>query len=210
MNISEAVRSLRKRLGKNQKQFAAMLGCRPNTVSRYELGSFSPGALVLIGLLHLAESAKLDAAAETGVIRRELRSLYDRGLIGGAPTADETIALMHSTSTAVLTQAQMGHEIMDILPEEKRRDFGLRQFIHAVTAVLEACDTVDQSVSDILHLWAAHSRNEAAVQFFREALGFLRGQLWARRLPSENVPENQAPNPSISAQKRKRGSDPGP
>ncbi|HEY9142110.1 MAG TPA: helix-turn-helix transcriptional regulator [Bryobacteraceae bacterium] len=180
MTIGEAVRSLRKRSGKNQKEFASVLGCQPNTVSRYELGIFPPGPLVLINLLHLAESASFDATVEKGVINGELKALYDRGLIGGGRSADETIALMSSVSAAMLRQGVIGHQLMDILPEKKRREFG-PQFMPAVAHVIEACDTVDQSVADILQLWAAHSRNKEATQYFREALGFLRGQLWVRR-----------------------------
>jgi transcriptional regulator with XRE-family HTH domain len=174
MTLGEAVKQVRKRLGKNQLEFARMLGCQRNTISRYELGTFSPGPLTLMNLLQFAESAGLKAAPEVEVISRELREQYDKGLMGGAGTLEETVALMRP-HLGIMRSAD---EILSILPEFKRMDFGFRQFVPAVAQVIHECATVDQSVTDILMMWKAHCSNEAAPQFFRDALGFLRARLW--------------------------------
>jgi transcriptional regulator with XRE-family HTH domain len=181
MTVADAVRRVRKRLGKNQTEFANMLRCQRNTVSRYELGSFSPGPVVLMSLLQLAESAGLTAKPEADVIMRELRAQHLLRLFGGSGTVEETIASMRPFLGVVRT----ADAILDVLPEEKRQDVGFRQFVPAVAQIIEACDTVDQSVTDILNMWKAHCSNEAAPQRFRDALGFLRAQLWKKDSAAE-------------------------
>jgi len=127
-------------------------------------------------LLQIAKSEGVGETDETATIMRELKAHYAQGHIGGGKDVEETISLMNP----VLAEIQRADPIMVTLPEQKRQDFGFRQFVPAVAHVIEACDTVDQSVTDFLHLWAAHSKNESAAQYFREAVGFLRGQLWGK------------------------------
>jgi len=50
-DVADAVRSVRKALGKSQDEFAEILGCRRNTVSRYELGKLMPGPIILVRML---------------------------------------------------------------------------------------------------------------------------------------------------------------
>ena len=183
MPIAEAVKSLRKRLGQSQAQFAELLACQRNTVSRYELGSFIPGPMVLMQLMGVAESAGPSAAAELDVIKQELKSFYSNGLIGisGGRTFEDWIAFNRQLSGSTFREAQRASELLEALPIDKRSDFGFRQFVPAVADVFEVCDTVDQSVTDILHLWAAHSKTSESAQRFRDALGFLRTHLWRKR-----------------------------
>jgi hypothetical protein len=133
----------------------------------------------------LANAAELGSSAAAGAFKQELSTLHARGLIGGGRTADETISLMLSTSAEVLRSSQRADQIFGALPEAKQRNPGFGQFVPAVANVMESCETVDQSVSDILNLWAAHSQYEEAAQYFRDALGFLRGQLWQPRRSAE-------------------------
>lgn len=190
MTIAEAVKGLRKRLGKSQRQFAELLCCQRNTVSRYELGTFPPGPHVLIQLLGMAETAGAGAAGEFEAIQRELRAYYDRNLIGGGRTAEETIALMRLVSGAEFREQQKAGSMLAELPEHKIKDLGFRQFIPAVAHVVEACNTVDQSVAEILHLWAAHWHESTAAQQFRNALEFLRFELFGKGAPqAETTPK---------------------
>jgi len=180
VTIAEAVRSLRKRLGKSQMEFAELLGCQRNTVSRYEIGAFLPSPFVLVHLLGMAETAGTEAAAESETITRELKAYCTHNLVGGGRTVEETIAMMRLVTGATFREIQRSHSLLAGLPEQKIKDYGFRQFAPAVAHVVEACGTVDQSVADILHLWAAHWHESATVQHFRAALEFLRFQLFAK------------------------------
>lgn len=191
MTIGEAVRRIRKRLGMNQMQFSEMVGCQLNTISRYELGKFPPGPITLMRILQIAKSAGLSMKEERDVIMRELKVQYDRGLVGGGQTVEETIALMGP----LLEEIQKADRILHAVPERKRQDYGFRQFIPAVAHTIEVCETVDQSVTDVLQLWAAHSQNEAAVQYFRDAVGFLRAQLWKKESPANTRQDTGAVKP---------------
>ena len=98
----------------------------------------------------------------------------------------------------ILGELQRADALMDILPEAKRHDWGFRQFIPAVSRLIETCETVDESIAEILRLWTAHGGKPDTAQRFRDALGFLRGNLWP-----------QGPEAGLTAktrrQKRERG-----
>ncbi len=176
MTVGQAVRSLRKRLGKNQLEFAELLSCQRNTVSRFELENLPPGPLILMRLLQIAKSSG-DSPDEEAAITRELKSRYEQGEIGGTVDVDALV----SRITPLLEELRRADVIMSALPMEKILDFGFRQFVPAVAHIIEKCDTVDQSVTDVLQLWAAHSKNKEVVEYFREAAGFLKGQLWNQK-----------------------------
>jgi len=131
---------------------------------------------MLMRLLQIADAAGLADAPEREAFMREMETQYDRGLFGGGKNLEEAVALMRPLTV----ELQRADEIMEVLPEAKRRDYGFRQFVPAVAHIIEACRTVDQSVSDILQLWAAHATKEETPRIFRDALGFLRAQLWPR------------------------------
>jgi transcriptional regulator with XRE-family HTH domain len=53
--LAIAIRLIRTRHGKSIEEFAAMLGCPPNSLAQYQLGRTRPGAGRLIRLLALAQ-----------------------------------------------------------------------------------------------------------------------------------------------------------
>lgn len=172
MTIAQAVRGLRKKLQKNQIEFAEMLGCQQNTVSRYEVGKLTPGPLVLIKLAQIA--SQHGAGEEKVPVDNLLRQQFETGIFSGGASAEEAIArLSPHVDRMLLTNA-----IMDLLPPDKRKDFGFRQFVPAVANIFYDCGVVAVSVSEILALWPAHWNNPIAEAAFRDALGFLRGRLW--------------------------------
>ena len=55
-----AVKRMRNRFGKTQEEFAEMVGCRANTVSRWERGEITPSGLALIRLIDMADAEERD------------------------------------------------------------------------------------------------------------------------------------------------------
>lgn len=166
MTAAEAIRHIRKRLGKNQAEFAQMLRCRQNTVSRYERGRLAPSALALVGLLDLANPEEKRALAG------QLEEYSRRGIIG--PSVEQ----FTEGVKPLLDEMQLSLALMDLLTVAKRNDFGFRQFVPAVAHVIESCPTVDASIPEILHLWAAHRERPQTAALLRDVLGFLRKMLW--------------------------------
>jgi len=54
-SLGEAIRAVRKRHGRSQAEFAELLGCSRNTVSRYELDELTPSRSMLLLILPMAE-----------------------------------------------------------------------------------------------------------------------------------------------------------
>jgi len=198
MTIAQAIKRLRKSLGKNQIEFAEMLGCQQNTVSRYELGKLVPGPIILMRMAEAAKDAGMAEGEEASTIRLVLQQQFDSGLFGGRPTLEQMIESMRP----LLSEMQLSDAILDTVPAEKRKNFGFRQFVPAVAHIIETCDTVDQSVSDILALWAAHAGREGTAGFFRDALGFLRARLWPAGPRLQDPAPSPAPPDSASAPKQ--------
>jgi transcriptional regulator with XRE-family HTH domain len=92
-SMGATIKAIRKRLGKSQEEFARVLACRHNTVSRYELDKFVPGTGALVRPYDLALPGEKKLLAEeikrqigTGIVSRdatieapieELRPLLD-------------------------------------------------------------------------------------------------------------------------------------
>jgi DNA-binding transcriptional regulator YiaG len=80
--LGTGIRSIRKRLGVTQSQFADLLSVRPATVSRWEAGVLKPGVALLIQLLRLAQQEEetkpiVTALAAMGVPLGDLASLSE-------------------------------------------------------------------------------------------------------------------------------------
>jgi transcriptional regulator with XRE-family HTH domain len=164
MTTAQAIRHIRKRLGKNQAEFAQVLRCRQNTVSRYERGRLAPSPLALVGLLDLADPE------EKRALVGQLEEYSRRGIIG--PSFEQ----FTEVARPLLGEMQLSWGLMDLVPASKRGDFG--QFIPAVAHIIESCPTVDASITEILQLWAAHRERPQTAALLRDALGFLRKMLW--------------------------------
>src|ERR1035441_9092171 len=103
-------------------QFAEMLDCQRNTVSRYELGAFPPGPLVLIRLFQIAESAGLLTQEDRVVIIRELKAQHVPG--DERRTVEEMIAAMRP----LLAEMHKEGRILDAVSERQKEDYRFRQF----------------------------------------------------------------------------------
>jgi transcriptional regulator with XRE-family HTH domain len=170
--IGGAIRSVRKHLKETATAFGLRLRLDNATISRYEHDKLNPSAEVLLNLYALAKKFGLP---EQEVFMYELKRFFQRGLIGGPDTMTPEEVIQSLARQA--GEMSKGYALMDLL-QEKNRDWGFRQFVVAVAKVMDTCQTVDESVADILQLWAAHWNNPSAPQYFRDALGFLRTNLW--------------------------------
>jgi transcriptional regulator with XRE-family HTH domain len=178
-DVADAVRSVRKALGKSQDEFAEILGCRRNTVSRYELGKLMPGPIILVRMLDVAENAGLARLDATQRIQVLLRGQFAQGLFGSAGGGfDQAVALGRTIAPGLVREMTLSGELLSSLSESKRNDPSFRKFAVAVAQVIEECDAIDDSIIGILELWAAHCQRPGAAERFRDALGFLRARLW--------------------------------
>jgi len=171
--LGEAIRTLRKRLGWTTTRLGRELCVDNATISRYERGKLKPSSHILMGLYLRA------GPDEKPVFAQELRPYFDRGFFGGPPemTMEEVIEDLRST----WGEGRKGSVLMDLLAPTKRHDWGFRQFVVAVAHLIEVCETVDESIADMLQLWAAHRSRPETGQYFRDALGYLRARLWPPR-----------------------------
>lgn len=174
--LSRAVRSLRERFGETTTEFGSRLGVHNSAVSNYERGKRGPSTSVLLRLY--AEAGRIGCVTEKEIFANELQRHMDAGLIGGPP--GWTAEAIADSMIPVLGKQKIGDALMDLLGD-KARDMGFRKFVVGLSHVIDDCETVDESVTEILHLWATHSGNPKAPEYFRDILGVLRTMLWADR-----------------------------
>jgi transcriptional regulator with XRE-family HTH domain len=177
MTTPEAIRHMRKRLGKNQAQLAQILRCRQDTVSRYERGRLAPSPIVLVNLLSLADPE------EKAAFKGQLAEYSRRGLI--SPTVEGFTEAVRTLRAEI----QLSWELMDLVPEAKRGAPGFGHFIPAVAHIIEECAAVDPSIPEILQLWAAHHEKPQTTVLLRDALGYLRNALWREFISNEKPPQ---------------------
>jgi transcriptional regulator with XRE-family HTH domain len=147
-SLAKTVKSIRKRLGKTQSEFATTLKVQPPTISRYESGKIVPSLFVLVQLHDLANTD------EKRVFEEALGFLGDavkRGSIrpiSGPDFAGFTFGGRRVIANAHLTDAQQ-----------------------------KAIHEAKQPLDEIEALWAQYSADKRAVEFFREAATYLRVRL---------------------------------
>jgi transcriptional regulator with XRE-family HTH domain len=170
--LAKAIKSIRKRLGKNTTEFAQMLGINQATISRHEAGKSMPGFITLGRLLALAEEAEkepLQARLEELVgpedFRHIMDQLYSFGGLGLPSFAGE--ALRTGKPNLVWLAELSG-------------------------AILRRGKEIDSAVPGILALWLqTDSRDPVVIEQFRTAekflkvalLGGVRGALHATSVP---------------------------
>lgn len=197
MTVGAAIAEIRRKLRLTQAEMAKRLGVERSTVSQYEINRSVPSPLVLIKLDQIA--GQHGCSGEKAVVEGLLREHFQTGLLGGAPSMEDTIARL----LPGLDRALLSNSIMDLLPSLKRKDFGFRQFVPAVAGVFEDAETVDLSVSQILNMWSAHWDNPAAEDAFRDALGFLQVRLWSGEGAHGGNPSTKHPVPRVTSKKKR-------
>lgn len=147
LSIGAAVKGIRERRGKTQLEFAAMLGCRANTVSRWERNAVKPSGIALIELIDLAEG--------------EEKNLFARAL--ASEMGPDIEALSSLIDEKLLVQAARS-QLYEVLASPKVIAL-LREYFGG------------PPMSEIFSLWERYKGNRKALQHFRDAAAFLRVQL---------------------------------
>ena len=174
-DLAGAIRKLRRALNLTQTAFASKVGVNQAAVSQYERGVIQPSTQVLINLYFLSEAQGSSNDLRERFLK-ELGRTSELGLLGSSRPMhlEEWLAGYRSVKDRI----NVANVLLEILPQGRGEDIGVRQFVVAVADVFEDCATVDVAISEILHLWVAHSERPEALQYFRDALGFLRANLW--------------------------------
>ena len=169
-SMGGTIRGIRKRLGKSQQEFAELLGCRHNTVSRYELDRFVPGTGPLVRLYDLA------LPHEKHLLAEEIKHQMGTAIVGREATLDASIEELRP----FLNEMASFYALVGRLPRTADGEFrSPEQFIFAKLAVqiLHTRNAVDPSINELLDLWFKYGNQKKAIQHFRDAAGFLRVQL---------------------------------
>jgi len=163
MKISELVRGMRERLRMSQSQFAATLRCSQNSISRYESGLVEPGLEVLLALhdignaeeKHILTSQIKKHLATTGRFFSEGASVENlRGLIQDSAVEDLLLRGVHPAHRAEW-----------------------QPFMTEVSRLIGTDRGIDESLVELLRLWADHSGDSRARKIFRDAAAYVRVQL---------------------------------
>jgi transcriptional regulator with XRE-family HTH domain len=169
--LATRIRQIRARVAKNQTEFAHILGCGQNSVSRYEAGDVVPRPAVLLRLYDLA----LDD--EKQLIAEHLKLALGTYILGSEATVDADIEEIRPLFAG-------GEDLAQILFNRRNVGFG-----SVVFSIARGSGRIDESLIEILELWHRHGADPKSKQYFRDAAGFLRVQL--ARLSSGKRPSKR-------------------
>lgn len=162
MDMSELVRQMRSRLTRSQAEFARLLGCSQNSISRYESGS-QPALGILLRLYDLglpAERETLGAYIKKGLSARgkffstgaSIEAL--RGLIQDSAIEEQ---FLQQVSPALRAQWEPLIEIIaDLILTDR---------------------VIDESIVEVLRLWSWQGQDPRMPALLRDVVGYLRVQL---------------------------------
>ena len=168
-DLGNAIRGVRTRLGKTMVEFAALIGAKQSTVSRYESGKLVPGRPSLLLLLQLAAGhERWPILGALGVDKRLAHDWNERRLIDALRTFE--YYLEASTSQRAVQEAS------------PRPLSPLDAFAEAAKKIILECQNVDLSLVTILNHWLKHYENPETLEFFRHAAAYLDVELTASDL----------------------------
>jgi transcriptional regulator with XRE-family HTH domain len=174
-------------MGLTQAAFAQKLGVNQTAVSQYERDIIRPSTQVLFNLCFVAESQGASNDCRERFLK-ELAEALHVALLG--PSGTRPLEDLLDSLRPMAGRLTLGTAVFRLLPKQKKQDSGMRYFADAVAVVIENCGTVDLAVLGILRLWAAHWNSPEALQYFQDALGFLRTNLWKMAHSAEAAPED--------------------
>lgn len=160
MDIGDIVRQMRTRLNQSQAQFARLLKCSQNSVSRYESGDSTPSLGTLLALHDIGlpeERLVVDAYLKRGL---SVRGKYS------SPNASID-ALRGLIEDSAFEEQFLAH----ISP-------GLREkwepLIEILARIVLTDRVVDESITEIVRLWEPHSGDDRMKAWLRDLVGYLR------------------------------------
>jgi transcriptional regulator with XRE-family HTH domain len=159
--IGQIVKRIRLRMRKTQKDFSVLIGSQRVSVSRYEAGSVEPSAPVLWRLYYLAEKDEKEA------IEQALKLRLGADLTGHNIIVDATLSDLEQ-----MVNFEGRLDAIHSFNPNKRKDF--TRFISEVSMLLETCESIDPSLTEIITLWRNHSGDRSSRTLFRQAADYLR------------------------------------
>ena len=169
MKIAQVVREIRERLDKSQSQFAAILRCSQNSISRYESGQVEPGLEVLLALHSIAKGHEFDQSPYRQAIETSIKNhLAARGQFFSTGASIENLR-------GVIQDSAIEDLLLKDVNPDKRADW--HAFLEVVVNLLATDRVVDDSLVELLSLWAAHSPDHRLRKVFRDAAAYVRVQL---------------------------------
>jgi transcriptional regulator with XRE-family HTH domain len=171
VEIPAVVRQIRKRLGETQTEFAWVLGVAQNTVSQYETGQIAPGLKALSALYEYAEGNN-EKAVLVEATRRELLP---------RPGEQDPALIVERLKKLARPSLNTAQRAALRYPPQ------LAGFLVLTTKILDGEIVLDESIMEILHLWADHAGNRKVSRHFRDAAAFLRVQLQSAAAVSQRL-----------------------
>jgi transcriptional regulator with XRE-family HTH domain len=172
VEIGGAIRRVRIRLRKGQREFAEMLGSQSNSISRYEGNRVQPSLPVLWKLYHLAEPD------EKPLFEDAIRMRIGTDLAGSEASIDMPMAQLRD-----LVTFQERLESLGAWNPNRRKDFN--EFLAAVLDLLMGANNIDRSIPELLRLWRDSKQDNEAAERFRQAAAFLKVSLTTPGAPPE-------------------------
>lgn len=171
MAIKDLMRQIRSRLRLSQAGFAELLHCSQNSVSRYESGNSIPGLSTLLVLhdMGLAEERHiidgyLKNSLATKIQARVLNASIDwiRGLTDSSAFEEQFLAQV---------------------PSNLREKW--EPLVEVLSGLVGSNRFVDESIIDIIRLWALHDKDHRVRILLRDVVGYLRVNLDLRVEPDQ-------------------------
>jgi transcriptional regulator with XRE-family HTH domain len=159
MSLASSIKSIRSRIGRTMIEFAALIGCKQSTVSRYESGKLIPGRSVLLLLLQLAQGTEREIILDAlGVNQSVALGWIERDFLNALWTFED-----------YLRATGAGCQKRDLTAEKNR----IVLFSSATKEIILRGRPIEPALIAILNLWLAHADNPEAHIYFQHAASYL-------------------------------------
>jgi transcriptional regulator with XRE-family HTH domain len=162
MDIPELIRQMRSRLNQSQAEFARLLGCSQNSVSRYESGA-QPTLGILLRLHDLGLAPERETL-ETHI----KKGLSARGKFFSTGASVENLR-------GLIEDSALEERILQNVPPALRAQW--EPLIEVIVALILTDRVVDESIVEVLRLWRWHGQDPSMAALLRDVVGYLRLQL---------------------------------
>jgi transcriptional regulator with XRE-family HTH domain len=161
MGLGELVRQMRTRLNCSQAEFAKLLRCSQNSVSRYESGDSTPGLgtlLVLHDIGQIEERRIIDSYLK--------KSLGTRGKYFVHPDASI------DSLRGLIEDSAIEEQFLARIPSNLREKW--EPLIEVLAGFVGTDRVVDESIVEIIRLWGLHYKDRQMESRLRDVVGYLR------------------------------------
>src|ERR1039458_9099502 len=162
MDIPELIRQMRSRLNQSQAEFARLLGCSQNSVSRYE-----SGAQPTLGILLRLHDLGLAPERET-LDTHIKKALGARGKFFSAGASVENLR-------GLIEDSALEEQFLQNVSPALRAQW--EPMVGIIVALILTDRVVDESIVEILRLWKWQGNDSRTTELLRDVVGYLRLQL---------------------------------